>query len=131
MGDILAQQGEGDRICLQGQHAGAGVATLEIMGGYADVRAGIDDERLTAASLERVLASVEDVMAEALELLAIAAEEPVCPADDDRPSLGGAVADPSGLAARGRRFPGWSGPGVGSSHDRHVAARRVPASRAT
>ena len=60
-----------------------GVAILEIVGGHADVRAGIDDQRRAATSLERVLVTVEDIMADALELLAVPAEESVSPSLDN------------------------------------------------
>ena len=74
---------------------------LEIVGGHADVRAGIDDQRRAAASLERVLVTVEDVLADALEFLAVPAEEPVSPAGDDRSPLGGVAHDPTILGRRG------------------------------
>ena len=86
---------------------------LEIVGGHADVRAGIDDQRRAAASLERVLVTVEDVMADALELLAVPAEEPVSPAGDDRPPLGGVAHDPTVSRAAAIRVP--SGPSTASS----------------
>ena len=85
-----------------------GEATLEIVSGDADVRAGIDDQWRAAAGLERVLVTVEDVMADALELLAVAAEEPLSAAGDDRPLRGGITHDPTVSRAAGNRFP--SGP---------------------
>ena len=128
MGDVLAQQGEGDRVCLQGQHAGVREAMLEIVGGHADVRAGIDDQRRATAGVEYVLVTVEDVMADALELFAVAAEEPVSPAGEDRPPLGGVAHDR--LSRAPRQFASfWSIHRVVSSRDRHVAAGRVAASR--
>src|SRR5829696_3253549 len=113
MGDVLAQQGEGNRVGLQSQHAGVREAMLEIVGGHADVRAGIDDQRRATASVEHVLVTVEDVMADALELLEVPAEEPVSPAVDDRSPLGGVAHDPTVSHTAAIRLP--SGPSTASS----------------
>jgi hypothetical protein len=43
------------------------------VGGRADVRPGIDNQRRAMARGERVLVTVEDILADAFELLAIAA----------------------------------------------------------
>jgi hypothetical protein len=69
------------------------------------VCAGVDDQRRAAAGLERVFMPVEDVKADALELLAVPAEEPVSPAGDDRPPLGGIAHDPTVSHAAAIRFP--------------------------
>jgi len=49
--------------------------------------------------------TIEDVMADALELLAVPAEEPVSPAIEDRPLLGGTAHNPSVSRAAAIRFP--------------------------
>ena len=105
MGDVLVQQGKGDRVCFQRQHAGVGIVMLEIVRGHTDVRAGIDDQRRATAGLERVLVTVEDVLADAVELLAVSAEEAISPAIDDRLPRGRDRSRSERLARRGDTVP--------------------------